>query len=71
MLWDRKQKQITTAIDGALKELATKYQVKLDAEKLVYTSSPRVADARARLGPVATIVGGGRRVRVRRLSEHR
>src|SRR3954463_15998733 len=30
-----------------------------DAEKLVYTSSPRVADARARLGPVATVVDGG------------
>ncbi len=38
-------------------------------EKLVYTSSPRVADARARLGPVATIVDGGRRVRMRRLGE--
>ena len=40
-----------------------------DIEKLVYTSSLRVADARARLGPVATIVDGGRRVRMRRLSE--
>ena len=40
-----------------------------EAEKLVYTSSPRVPDARARLGPVATIVDGGRRVRMRRLSE--
>ena len=40
-----------------------------EAEKLVYTPSPRVADARARLGPVATIVDGGRRVRMRRLSE--
>src|SRR5204862_946659 len=40
-----------------------------EAEKLVYTPSPRVADARARLGPVATIVDGGTRVRMRRLSE--
>jgi len=40
-----------------------------DSEKLVYTSSARVRDARARLGPVATIVDGGRRVRMRRLSE--
>jgi 5-amino-6-(5-phosphoribosylamino)uracil reductase len=40
-----------------------------EAEKLVYTSSPRVADARARLGPVATVVDGGRRVRMRRLGE--
>src|SRR3712207_3813061 len=40
-----------------------------DAEKLVYTSSPRMADARLRLGPVATIVDAGRRVRMRWLSE--
>src|SRR3954464_10619990 len=40
-----------------------------DAEKLVYTSSARVADARARLGRVATVVDGGSRVRMRRLSE--
>jgi 5-amino-6-(5-phosphoribosylamino)uracil reductase len=31
--------------------------------------SPRVADARARLGPAATIVDGGRRVRMRWLTE--
>jgi 5-amino-6-(5-phosphoribosylamino)uracil reductase len=40
-----------------------------EAEKLVYTPSPRVADARARLGRAATIVDGGRRVRMRWLSE--
>src|SRR3954452_14995417 len=40
-----------------------------EAEKLVYTPSARVPDARARLGPVATIVDGGPRVRMRRLSE--
>ncbi len=40
-----------------------------EAEKLVYTSSPRVPDARERLGPVATIVDGGRRVQMRWLSE--
>jgi 5-amino-6-(5-phosphoribosylamino)uracil reductase len=40
-----------------------------EAEKLVYTASPRVPEARERLGPVATIVDGGRRVRMRRLSE--
>ena len=40
-----------------------------DVEKLVYTPRARVADARARLGPVATVVDGGRRVRMRRLSE--
>ena len=40
-----------------------------EAEKLVYTPSPRVADARARLGRAATIVDGGRRVRMRRLTQ--
>jgi 5-amino-6-(5-phosphoribosylamino)uracil reductase len=40
-----------------------------ESEKLVYTSTARVRDARARLGPVATIVDGGRRVRMRWLSE--
>jgi 5-amino-6-(5-phosphoribosylamino)uracil reductase len=40
-----------------------------EAEKLVYTSSGRVRDARQRLGPAATVVDGGRRVRMRRLSE--
>src|SRR3954454_16781188 len=41
-----------------------------ETEKLVYTPSPRVADAQARLGPVATIVDGGEGGRMRRLSEH-
>jgi 5-amino-6-(5-phosphoribosylamino)uracil reductase len=40
-----------------------------ETEKLVYTSTGRVRDARRRLGPVATVVDGGRRVRMRRLSE--
>jgi 5-amino-6-(5-phosphoribosylamino)uracil reductase len=40
-----------------------------EAEKLVYTPSPRVADVRARLGPVATVVDGGSRVRMRHLCE--
>jgi len=39
------------------------------SEKLLYTPSPRVADARAKLGPVATVVDGGHRVRMRRLTE--
>ena len=39
------------------------------AEKVVYTSSPRLADARSRLGPVATIVDAGPRVRMQRLGE--
>ena len=40
-----------------------------EAEKLVYTSTARVRDACARLGPVATVVDGGPRVPMRRLSE--
>jgi 5-amino-6-(5-phosphoribosylamino)uracil reductase len=40
-----------------------------EAEKLVYTPSPRLADARAQLGRVATVVDGGPRVRMRRLGE--
>ena len=40
-----------------------------DVEKLVYTSSPRVPEARARLGPVATVVDGGPGVSMRRLTE--
>jgi riboflavin-specific deaminase-like protein len=40
-----------------------------EAEKFVYTPSPRVLDACARLGPVATVVDGGGCVRMRWLSE--
>ena len=40
-----------------------------DIEKLVYCTSPRVGDARSRLGPVATVVDGGQPVHMRRLSE--
>jgi 5-amino-6-(5-phosphoribosylamino)uracil reductase len=39
-----------------------------EAEKLVYCASPRVVDARARLGPVATVVDGGHTVEMQRLS---
>jgi 5-amino-6-(5-phosphoribosylamino)uracil reductase len=40
-----------------------------DNEKLVYCTSPRVVDARSRLGEVATVVDGGQRVQMRRLTE--
>jgi 5-amino-6-(5-phosphoribosylamino)uracil reductase len=40
-----------------------------DIEKIVYCASPRVRDARSRLGAVATVVDGGRRVKMRRLAE--
>src|SRR6185437_12495207 len=39
-----------------------------DAEKLVYCASEGVGDARSRLGGVATVVDGGRRVQMRDLS---
>jgi 5-amino-6-(5-phosphoribosylamino)uracil reductase len=38
-----------------------------EAEKLVYCASPRVVDARRRLGPVATVVDGGETVEMRML----
>jgi 5-amino-6-(5-phosphoribosylamino)uracil reductase len=40
-----------------------------DAEKLVYCTSERALHARSRLGPVATVLDGGRTVDMRRLSE--
>jgi 5-amino-6-(5-phosphoribosylamino)uracil reductase len=40
-----------------------------DTEKLVYCTSPRLAEARSRLGPVATVVDGGQPVQMRKLSE--
>jgi 5-amino-6-(5-phosphoribosylamino)uracil reductase len=39
-----------------------------DAEKIVYCASPWVADARDRLGPVATVVDAGDNVEMRTLS---
>ena len=39
-----------------------------ETEKLVYCESPRVGDARERLGPVATVVDGGHTVEMQRLS---
>ena len=39
-----------------------------DTEKVVYCASPRVRDARSRLGSVATVVDGGRPVRMRNLT---
>jgi 5-amino-6-(5-phosphoribosylamino)uracil reductase len=40
-----------------------------DTEKLVYCASATVAEARDRLGPVATVVDGGKSVDMQRLSE--
>ena len=40
-----------------------------ETEKLVYCASPRVSDARRRLGRVATVVDGGDPLEMRRISE--
>ena len=40
-----------------------------ETEKLVYCASPRVRDARSRLGKVATVVDGGEPIEMRRISE--
>jgi 5-amino-6-(5-phosphoribosylamino)uracil reductase len=40
-----------------------------ETEKLVYCASPRVPDARSRLGGVATVVDGGEPIEMRRISE--
>src|SRR3954447_25759799 len=40
-----------------------------DTEKLVYCASARVADARSRLGPVATVIDAGQPVEMCRISE--
>jgi 5-amino-6-(5-phosphoribosylamino)uracil reductase len=61
--------KITVTERGDLDAESNFFTAGEDVEKLVYTSSPRVRDARARLGPVATVVDGGSRVRMRRLSE--
>jgi 5-amino-6-(5-phosphoribosylamino)uracil reductase len=39
-----------------------------DAERIVYCATPRVADARRRLGPVATVVDAGETVEMRTLT---
>ena len=40
-----------------------------ETEKLVYCASPRVLDARTRLGSVATVVDGGAPIEMRRITE--
>jgi len=75
----RREERTARGLPAAPKKITVTNQVDLDvhsnfftageAEKLVYTPRPRVADARARLGRAATIVDGGRRVRMRWLTE--
>ena len=76
---DRREERRTRGLSPSPKKITLTSRLDLDAdsnffttgeaEKLVYTPSPRVPEARARLGRAATIVDGGRRVRMRWLSE--
>ena len=59
--------KVTVTRSGELDARADFFRVG-DAEKLVYCASPRVVDARERLGPVATVVDGGDSVEMRTLS---
>jgi 5-amino-6-(5-phosphoribosylamino)uracil reductase len=75
----RREERTARGLPSSPKKITVTNRVELDAgsnffttgeaEKLVYTPSPRVADARERLGRAATIVDGGRRVRMRWLTE--
>jgi len=60
--------KVTVTCRGGL-DPAGRFFTTGDAEKLVYTPSAYAADARSRLGAVATVVDGGARVSMRRLSE--
>jgi 5-amino-6-(5-phosphoribosylamino)uracil reductase len=61
-------KKITVTNRGDL-DAGSNFFTTGDAEKLVYAPSPSVPSARARLGPTATIVDGGRQVSMRWITE--
>ena len=75
----RRRERTARGLPASPKKITVTNRVDLDAssnfftagesEKLVYTPSARVEDARARLGPAATVVDGGLRVRMRWLTE--
>jgi 5-amino-6-(5-phosphoribosylamino)uracil reductase len=75
----RRRERTARGLPASPKKITVTNRVELDAssnfftagesEKLVYTPSSRVEDARARLGPAATVVDGGLRVRMRWLIE--
>ena len=76
---DRREERTARGLPPSPLKVTVTERVELDAradfftageiEKLVYCASPRVLDARSRLGTVATVVDGGERVKMRRLSE--
>ncbi|NUR74983.1 MAG: deaminase [Thermoleophilia bacterium] len=63
----RSPMKVTVTRRGALDARADFFTAG-DAERIVYCASPRVADARKRLGPVATVVDAGETVKMRTLS---
>ena len=58
-----------TLTEGAELDACADFFTTGDIEKLVYCASARVAEARARLGPVATVVDAGDAPEMRRISE--
>jgi 5-amino-6-(5-phosphoribosylamino)uracil reductase len=58
-----------TVTGGAKLDACAAFFAAGDGEKLVYCASETVAEARDRLGAVATVIDGGRSVTMRRLSE--
>jgi 5-amino-6-(5-phosphoribosylamino)uracil reductase len=75
----RREERIASGLPPSPTKVTVTDRMKLDpradffttgrADKLVYCSSPRVLDARSRLGTVATVVDGGAPVEMRRISE--
>jgi 5-amino-6-(5-phosphoribosylamino)uracil reductase len=77
---DRRERRAARGLPPSPKKVTVTGRMELDPdadffttgeiEKLVYCASPRIGDARSRLGAVATVVdGGGERVRMRHLTE--
>jgi riboflavin-specific deaminase-like protein len=76
---NRREQRTSRGLPPSPKKVTVTKRVELDPhadfftageiEKLVYCATPRVVDARARLGGVATVVDGGEHVKMRRLTE--
>jgi 5-amino-6-(5-phosphoribosylamino)uracil reductase len=61
-------KKVTLTATGRL-ETSAEFFTTGDAEKIVYCASDTADEVRRRLGPLATVVDGGRRVDMQRLSQ--
>ena len=76
---DRRQDRTARGLPPSPMKVTVTARVELDPcadfftageiEKVVYCASPRVIDARSRLGTRATVVDGGPRVKMRRLTD--